>query len=294
MIKKPKAWERVKIARMIERPTALDYIHEILTNFIELHGDRNFKDDEAVVGGVALLDEMPVTVIGIQKGKDLKENIKRNFGSPNPEGYRKSLRLMKQAEKFKRPIICFINTSGAYCGVGAEERGQGEAIAKNLMEMALIKTPIISIVIGEGGSGGALALAAGDRVWMLENSVYSILSPEGCASILFKDSSKSKEVAEIMKLTSYELLELGVIEKVIEEPKGGAQNDFEKVALDIKTSLIEGFKELESREIDELLSKRYEYFLSTLTFIFIAFLLSNTTISLIPTTSLLLLLVSTI
>lgn len=214
MIKKPKAWERVKIARMIERPTALDYINEILTNFIELHGDRNFKDDEAVVGGVALLDEMPVTVIGIQKGKDLKENIKRNFGSPNPEGYRKSLRLMKQAEKFKRPIICFINTSGAYCGVGAEERGQGEAIAKNLMEMALIKTPIISIVIGEGGSGGALALAAGDRVWMLENSVYSILSPEGCASILFKDSSKSKEVAEIMKLTSYELLELGVIEKV--------------------------------------------------------------------------------
>ena len=212
MIKKPKAWERVKIARMIERPTALDYINEILTNFIELHGDRNFKDDEAVVGGVALLDEMPVTVRGIQKGKDLKENIKRNFGSPNPEGYRKSLRLMKQAEKFKRPIICFINTSGAYCGVGAEERGQGEAIAKNLMEMALIKTPIISIVIGEGGSGGALALAAGDRVWMLENSVYSILSPEGCASILFKDSSKSKEVAEIMKLTSYELLELGVIE----------------------------------------------------------------------------------
>ena len=212
MIKKPKAWERVKIARMIERPTALDYINEILTNFIELHGDRNFKDDEAVVGGIALLDEMPVTVIGIQKGKNLKENIKRNFGSPNPEGYRKSLRLMKQAEKFKRPIICFINTSGAYCGVGAEERGQGEAIAKNLMEMALIKTPIISIVIGEGGSGGALALAAGDRVWMLENSVYSILSPEGCASILFKDSSKSKEVAEIMKLTSYELLELGVIE----------------------------------------------------------------------------------
>lgn len=260
MVKKPKAWERVKIARMIERPTALDYINEILTNFIELHGDRNFKDDEAVVGGIALLDEMPVTVIGIQKGKDLKENIKRNFGSPNPEGYRKSLRLMKQAEKFKRPIICFINTSGAYCGVGAEERGQGEAIAKNLMEMALIKTPIISIVIGEGGSGGALALAAGDRVWMLENSVYSILSPEGCASILFKDSSKSKEVAEIMKLTSYELLELGVIEKVIEEPKGGAQNDFEKVALDIKTSLIEGFKELESMEIDELLSKRYERF----------------------------------
>ena len=275
MIKKPKAWERVKIARMIERPTALDYINEILTNFIELHGDRNFKDDEAVVGGVALLDEMPVTVIGIQKGKDLKENIKRNFGSPNPEGYRKSLRLMKQAEKFKRPIICFINTSGAYCGVGAEERGQGEAIAKNLMEMALIKTPIISIVIGEGGSGGALALAAGDRVWMLENSVYSILSPEGCASILFKDSSKSKEVAEIMKLTSYELLELGVIEKVIEEPKGGAQNDFEKVALDIKTSLIEGFKvwKLMSYYLKDMKDsenfKDYNEFYSLFSYIFI-------------------------
>ena len=254
------AWDRVTIARKMERPKALDYINEIFTNFIELHGDRNFGDDKSIVGGIAELDGLPVTVIGEQKGKNAKENIDRNFGMPNPEGYRKTLRLMKQAEKFDRPIITFIDTPGAYPGMGAEERGQGEAIAKNLMEMALIKTPIISIVIGEGGSGGALALAAGDRVWMLENSVYSILSPEGCASILFKDSSKSKEVAEIMKLTSYELLELGVIEKVIEEPKGGAQNDFEKVALDIKTSLIEGFKELESMEIDELLSKRYERF----------------------------------
>lgn len=260
MVDKLKAWDRIKIARMIERPTALDYINEIFTDFIEFHGDRNFKDDEAVVGGIAFLDQIPVTVIGIQKGKNLNENIKRNFGSPNPEGYRKSLRLMKQAEKFNRPIICFINTSGAYCGVGAEERGQGEAIARNLMKMALIKAPIISIIIGEGGSGGALALAAGDRVWMLENSVYSILSPEGCASILFKDSSKSKEVAEIMKLTSFDLLNLGVIEKVIGEPKGGAQNDIKKVALDIKVSLIEGFRELREMDINELLSKRYERF----------------------------------
>ena len=260
MTKAIKAWDRLSIARMIDRPNAEDYIKLIFDNFFELHGDRYYGDDKAIIGGIGKLENTPVTIIGIQKGKNLKENMERNFGSPYPEGYRKALRLIKEAEKFNRPVICFINTSGAYCGVEADERGQGEAIARNLFEISQIKTPIISIIIGEGGSGGALALAAGDRVWMLENSVYSILSPEGCASILFKDSSKSKEVAEIMKLTSYELLELGVIEKVIEEPKGGAQNDFEKVALDIKTSLIEGFKELESMEIDELLSKRYERF----------------------------------
>ena len=252
------AYEKVEIARNPKRKTSLDYIEKIFDEFIELHGDRQFKDDKAIVCGLARIGNQNFTIIAEQKGRTTKENIERNFGMPNPESYRKGIRFMKQAEKFHRPVITFIDTKGAYPGIGAEERGQGEAIAKNLMEMALIKTPIISIVIGEGGSGGALALAAGDRVWMLENSVYSILSPEGCASILFKDSSKSKEVAEIMKLTSYELLELGVIEKVIEEPKGGAQNDFEKVALDIKTSLIEGFKELESMEIDELLSKRYE------------------------------------
>lgn len=254
------AYEKVEIARNPKRKTSLDYIEKIFDEFIELHGDRQFKDDKAIVCGLARIGNQNFTIIAEQKGRTTKENIERNFGMPNPESYRKGIRFMKQAEKFHRPVITFIDTKGAYPGIGAEERGQGEAIAKNLMEMALIKTPIISIVIGEGGSGGALALAAGDRVWMLENSVYSILSPEGCASILFKDSSKSKEVAEIMKLTSYELLELGVIEKVIEEPKGGAQNDFEKVALDIKTSLIEGFKELESMEIDELLSKRYERF----------------------------------
>lgn len=257
MVKKIKAWDRIKIARMIERPTTTDYIQYIFSDFFELHGDRKFKDDKAIIGGIGFLNNKPVTIIGVQKGKNLNDNIERNFGSPNPEGYRKALRLMKQAEKFKRPIICFINTSGAYCGVGAEERGQGEAIAKNLMEMAMLRVPIISIIIGEGGSGGALALAAGDRVWMLENSVYSILSPEGLSSILFKEPSKSKEVAEIMKMTSYDLLELGVIEKIIPEPKGGAQNDLESVAEKIRLNLIECVNELLQKDVDDLLNERY-------------------------------------
>ena len=260
MIKKPKAWERVKIARMIERPTALDYINEILTNFIELHGDRNFKDDEAVVGGVALLDEMPVTVIGIQKGKDLKENIKRNFGSPNPEGYRKSLRLMKQAEKFKRPIICFINTSGAYRGVGAEERGQGEAIAKNLMEMALIKTPIISIVIGEGGSGGALALAVGNEVWMMENATYSILSPEGFASILWKDGKRAKEAAEVMKITAQDLKELQVVDDIIPEFGGADEDALTSIANYMKGNMKKFLKAQNGKTGEQLSAERYDRF----------------------------------
>ncbi|WP_418223788.1 acetyl-CoA carboxylase carboxyltransferase subunit alpha [Clostridium isatidis] len=245
---------------MIERPTTLDYIGKIFSNFFELHGDRYFRDDKSIVGGIATLNTKPVTVIGIQKGKNLKENIERNFGCPNPDGYRKALRLMKQAEKFNRPIICFINTSGAYCGVEAEERGQGEAIARNLIEMARIKVPIISIIIGEGGSGGALALACGDRVWMLENSVYSILSPEGFASILFKDPSKSQEVAEIMGITSYELLEKGVIEKIIKEPKGGAHKNIDLVAASIKEELIKELKILESKTKEELLEERYKRF----------------------------------
>ncbi|NLZ34682.1 MAG: acetyl-CoA carboxylase carboxyltransferase subunit alpha [Clostridiales bacterium] len=245
---------------MIERPTTLDYIGKIFSNFFELHGDRYFRDDKSIVGGIATLNTKPVTVIGIQKGKNLKENIDRNFGCPNPDGYRKALRLMKQAEKFNRPIICFINTSGAYCGVEAEERGQGEAIARNLIEMARIKVPIISIIIGEGGSGGALALACGDRVWMLENSVYSILSPEGFASILFKDPSKSQEVAEIMGITSYELLEKGVIEKIIKEPKGGAHKNIDLVAASIKEELIKELKILESKTKEELLEERYKRF----------------------------------
>lgn len=255
-----KAYDRLMIARMIERPTTLDYINKIFTNFFELHGDRIFRDDKSIVGGIGLLNGRPTTIIGIQKGKDLKENMERNFGSPHPEGYRKALRLMKQAEKFNRPIVCFINTSGAYCGIEAEERGQGEAIARNLMEISKITVPIISIIIGEGGSGGAIALACGDRVWMLENSVYSILSPEGFASILLKDRSKSKEVAEIMGITSYELLERGIIEKIIKEPKGGAHRNLDLVASSIKDELLKEFKILLNKPKDILLEERYQRF----------------------------------
>ncbi len=255
-----KAYDRLMIARMIERPTTLDYINKIFTNFFELHGDRIFRDDKSIVGGIGLLNGRPTTIIGIQKGRDLKENMERNFGSPHPEGYRKALRLMKQAEKFNRPIVCFINTSGAYCGIEAEERGQGEAIARNLMEISKITVPIISIIIGEGGSGGAIALACGDRVWMLENSVYSILSPEGFASILLKDPSKSKEVAEIMGITSYELLERGIIEKIIKEPKGGAHKNLDLVASSIKDELLKEFKILLNKPKDILLEERYQRF----------------------------------
>ena len=255
-----KAYDRLMIARMIERPTTLDFINKIFTNFFELHEDRIFRDDKSIVGGIGLLNGRPTTIIGIQKGNDLKENMERNFGSPHPEGYRKALRLMKQAEKFNRPIVCFINTSGAYCGIEAEERGQGEAIARNLMEISKITVPIISIIIGEGGSGGAIALACGDRVWMLENSVYSILSPEGFASILLKDPSKSKEVAEIMGITSYELLERGIIEKIIKEPKGGAHRNLDLVASSIKDELLKEFKILLNKPKDILLEERYQRF----------------------------------
>lgn len=257
MSKKIKAWDRLTIARMVERPNAEDYIKLIFNNFFELHGDRNYRDDKAIIGGIGLLEDIPVTIVGIQKGKNLKENMERNFGSPYPEGYRKALRLMKQAEKFKRPIICFINTSGAYCGVEAEERGQGEAIARNLLEISQLTIPIISIIIGEGGSGGAIALACGDRVWALENSIYSILSPEGFASILLKDPSKAQEVSEIMGITSYDLLEKGIIEKIIKEPAGGAQNDINFVANEIKTNLINEIKLLQSKTVRELLNQRY-------------------------------------
>ena len=257
MNKKVKAWDRLTIARMVERPNAEDYIKLIFNNFFELHGDRNYRDDKSIIGGIGLLEDIPVTIVGIQKGKNLKENMERNFGSPYPEGYRKALRLMKQAEKFKRPIICFINTSGAYCGVEAEERGQGEAIARNLLEISQLTVPIISIIIGEGGSGGAIALACGDRVWALENSIYSILSPEGFASILLKDPSKAQEVSEIMGITSYDLLEKGVIEKIIKEPAGGAQNDINFVANEIKSNLINEIKILQNKTVRELLNERY-------------------------------------
>lgn len=254
------AYETVKLARRVTRPNAKEYIDYIFTNFIELHGDRAYKDDKAVIGGIALLDKQPVTIVGIQKGSTIEENIERNFGSPHPEGYRKALRLMKQAEKFNRPIITFINTSGAYCGIGAEERGQGEAIARNLFEMANLKVPIIAIVIGEGGSGGALALGVSDRVWMLENSVYSILSPEGFASILWKDATKAADAAELMKITAKDLLELGIIEKVIPEVDGGVEMDFMYTAHILKEELIKEINNLLKIDKTTLLNERYNRF----------------------------------
>lgn len=224
------AWERVQRAREQERPSALDYIQEIFTDFMELHGDRHFSDDGAVVGGIAYFDGCPVTVIGQQKGRTTKENITRNFGMPSPEGYRKALRLMEQAEKFQRPIICFVDTPGAFCGMEAEERGQGEAIARNLFEMSDLTVPVLSIVIGEGGSGGALALAVGNEVWMMENATYTILSPEGFASILWKDSSKAPLAAEQMRVTAAELKELGIIERIIREPEPAKAKNIGKIA----------------------------------------------------------------
>ena len=236
-------------------------IEKIFDNFIEFHGDRNFGDDKAIVGGIALLDELPVTVIGEQKGKSAKENMERNFGMPEPEGYRKALRLMKQAEKFQRPIITFIDTPGAYPGIGAEERGQGEAIAKNIMEMSKLEVPIICIVIGEGSSGGALAIGIGDKIVMLENAVYSILSPEGFASILYKDASKAKEAAENMKITAEDLQELKIIDKIIKEPEEGVtEKTLEKVSTQLKKYLKQTILELQKENMQKLLENRYEKF----------------------------------
>ncbi|HBJ2610384.1 acetyl-CoA carboxylase carboxyltransferase subunit alpha [Clostridium botulinum] len=254
------AWQRVTLARLKERPTALDYINIIFDDFIELHGDRSFSDDQSIVCGIGLLDNKSVTVIAQQKGKNLKDNIKRNFGMPKPEGYRKALRIMKQAEKFKRPVVCFIDTSGAFCGIDAEERGQGEAIARNLLEMSRLKTITLSIVIGEGGSGGALALGVADRVIMLENSIYSILSPEGFASILWKDASKAKEAAEVMKITAEDLKGFNIIDKIIKEPTGGAHKNLNKMAETIKENIINEIEILKEYPLDVLLDKRYNKF----------------------------------
>ncbi|OAA83016.1 acetyl-CoA carboxylase carboxyltransferase subunit alpha [Clostridium ljungdahlii] len=254
------AWDRVTLARMIERPTSLDYINRIFDSFMELHGDRYFNDDPSVVGGIGLLNGEPVTIVAQQKGRNTQENIKRNFGMPEPDGYRKGLRLMKQADKFDRPIICFVDTPGAFCGMEAEERGQGEAIAKNLMEMFNLKVPIISIIVGEGGSGGALAFAVADSVWMLENSIYSILTPEGFAGILWKDASKAKEAAEIMKITAQDLKKYGIIDKILKEPAGGAQKDVDKMSDTIKEELIEKIGILRKRSKEELLEERYNKF----------------------------------
>ena len=246
----------LKEARDQGRLTALDFAQGIFDDFIELHGDRNFRDDGAVIGGIGRLNGQAVTVVGIQKGKNLQDNLNRNFGQPHPEGYRKALRLMKQAEKFGRPVVTFINTAGAYPGVGAEERGQGEAIARNLMEMSDLKVPIIAIIIGEGGSGGALALAVADKVWMLENTIYSILSPEGFATILWKDGSRSEEAAELMKITSGELLNMGIVDKVIPE-RGYFTSEIIEA---IKTAIVDELAELSQLSTEDLLEARYQRF----------------------------------
>lgn len=253
-------WEKVKLARMPVRPTGLDYIEHIFNHFVELHGDRYYGEDKAIVGGIAYFNNIPVTVIAQQKGRNTKENIARNFSMPHPEGYRKALRLMKQAEKFHRPIICFIDTPGAYCGLGAEERGQGEAIATNLAQMMLLKTPIISVVISEGGSGGALALGVADRVYMLENAVYSILSPEGFASILYKDSSKAEQAANDMKLTAQDLFQFAIVDGIIPEPKGGAHNDFDLISLNVKSVIEKDLQKLLKLPVETLLEERYQKF----------------------------------
>ncbi len=257
---KAKAWERVTASRQKDRPVGKDYIEALFTEFTEFHGDRYFGDDQAIVGGVARFRGMPVTVIAQEKGRDTKENIRRNFGMPSPDGYRKALRLMKQAERFHRPVICFVDTPGAFCGVEAEERGQGEAIARNLYEMSALKTPILSVVIGEGGSGGALAMATADEAWMLENSVYSILSPEGFASILWKDSAKAQEAAEVMKLTAGDLYALGVVERVLPEPLWFTVQDIHAVT-DLMGNWMEEFLErYVSMDSDALTQHRYDRF----------------------------------
>ncbi|REH87063.1 acetyl-CoA carboxylase carboxyltransferase subunit alpha [Staphylococcus felis] len=262
-----KPWDRVQIARLQERPTTLDYISYIFDDFIEFHGDRNFRDDPAIVGGIAYLNNQPVTVIGHQRGKDTKDNIYRNFGMAHPEGYRKALRLMKQAEKFNRPIFTFIDTKGAYPGKSAEERGQSESIAKNLVEMASINVPIISIVIGEGGSGGALGLGVSNRLLMLENSTYSVISPEGAAGILWKDSSLAKIAAETMKITAYDLQELNIADKVVKEPLGGAHHDVEMLAKQIKKEFVAQLKDFMHMEPIDIKEDRFNKFRNIGTFV---------------------------
>lgn len=254
------AWDRVQVARHPQRPTTIDYIEEIFEDFIQLHGDRTYGDDGAIVGGIAFYESIPVTIIGHQRGKDTKENVKRNFGMPHPEGYRKALRLMKQAEKFNRPIICLIDTKGAYPGKAAEERGQSEAIARNLVEMAGLKVPVISIVIGEGGSGGALALGIANHIHMLEHSTYSVISPEGAASILWKDPSLSKQAAEAMKITAQDLKEMGIIDEIIPEVIGGAHRDPKKQCIYMKKVISQSLSELQAMSVDEVISNRYKKF----------------------------------
>ena len=253
-------WEKVEIARNPKRKTAMDYIDNIFDEFIELHGDRTFKDDKAIVCGLAKIENQNFTIIAEQKGRTTKENIERNFGMPNPESYRKAIRFMKQAEKFNRPVITFIDTKGAYPGLGAEERGQGEAIAKSMFEMAKLKVPIISIVIGEGSSGGALAIGVANKVFMMENAIYSILSPEGYSSILWKDSSRYKEAAEKMRLTAEDLYEMKVIDKIIKEPAEVTEESFKKISKNIKNEIKKEITKMNKLSKEEIVQNRYEKF----------------------------------
>ncbi|MBU2540378.1 MAG: acetyl-CoA carboxylase carboxyltransferase subunit alpha [Candidatus Omnitrophica bacterium] len=256
------AWQRVQIARHPKRPYSADYIQMILTDFLELHGDRAFADDLAIIGGLAKLEGRKIVVIGHQKGRDTKENILRNFGCAHPEGYRKSIRLMELAEDFKLPILTFIDTPGAYPGIGAEERGQAVAIAYNLRRMISLAVPIVVVVIGEGGSGGALGISVGDKICVMENAYYSVISPEGCAAILWKDSSKAPLASETLKMTAKDLLDFGIIDEVISEPLGGAHRDPHKAGNEMKSTIIRLFDELDSKSIDKILQARYEKFRS--------------------------------
>ncbi|HTY45497.1 MAG TPA: acetyl-CoA carboxylase carboxyltransferase subunit alpha [Patescibacteria group bacterium] len=256
------AWQKVQIARHPQRPYTLDYIGMLMSDFIELHGDRVFGDDKALITGFAKIDNQKVLVMGHQKGRDIKENLKRNFGCAHPEGYRKALRIMQLGGAFGLPIVIFIDTPGAYPGIGAEERGQAQAIALNLREMMQIRTPLIAIVIGEGGSGGALGIGIADRVCVLENSYYSVISPEGCAAILWKDGAKASDAAEVLKLTAQDLLKRNIIDRIIPEPLGGAHRDPQKTAQDVKAAISDYLKELKNIGIEDLLRERYEKFRS--------------------------------
>lgn len=250
------AYDRVKLARANNRPTSLSYISKLFPDFFELHGDRAFADDSAIIGGIATLNGQDLTVIAIEKGRTAKERIHRNFGAPNPEGYRKALRLMQQAEKFHRPVLCLVDTSGAFCGIGAEERGQGHAIAKNLFEMSDLKTPILSLLIGEGGSGGALALSVADEVWMLENAIYSVISPEGCASILWKESSRAADAAECLKLTAQDALHFGIADHVLSEASLGSDGFYRQLG----AKLSQKFSTLLALDTEALTARRYARF----------------------------------
>lgn len=251
-------WQKVQIARHPERPTTLDYIRDLCDGFIELRGDRNYRDDPAIVGGIGRFDGYPITVVGTQKGRDTKENLYRNFGMAHPEGYRKALRLMKQAEKFRRPVLCFIDTAGAYPGTGGEERGQGEAIARNLIEMAQLTVPIVCVVTGEGGSGGALGLAIGDYLLMLEHAWYSVISPESAASILWKDASQAQRAADSMKITAQDLHRFGIVDEVLPEPFGGAQRAPSEMVATVRTAVASAFDRLRAMNTEDLLNARYE------------------------------------